>query len=73
MCFEGTCDASVFNTWLKEILVPNLIPRQVLILDNASFHKSVERQKLIEAARCKILFLSPYSPDLNSKEIIGQI
>lgn len=65
MCFEGTCDASVFNTWLKEMLIPNLIAGQVLILDNASFHKSVESQKLIEAAGCKILFLPPYSPDLN--------
>ena len=64
MCFEGTCDANLFNTWLKEMLIPNLIPGQVLILDNASFHKSAESQKLVEAAGCKILFLPPYSPDL---------
>ena len=64
MCFEGTCDASLFNTWLKEMLIPNLIPGQVLILDNASFDKSAESQKLVEAAGCKILFLPPYSPDL---------
>lgn len=68
MCFEGTCDASLFNTWLKEMLIPNLVPGQVLILDNASFHKSVESQKLVEAAGCKILFLPPYSPDLNPIE-----
>lgn len=68
MCFEGTCDASLFNVWLKQMLIPNLTPGQVLILDNASFHKSVESQKLIEAAGCKILFLPPYSPDLNSIE-----
>jgi len=68
MCFEGTCDASLFNVWLKQMLIPNLIPGQVLILNNASFHKSVESQKLIEAAGCKILFLPPYSPDLNPIE-----
>lgn len=68
MCFEGTCDASLFNTWLKEMLIPNLIPGQVLILDNASFHKSAESQKLVEAAGCKMLFLPPYSPDLNPIE-----
>ena len=68
MCFEGTCDASLFNVWLKQMLIPNLTPGQILILDNASFHKSAESQKLVEAAGCKILFLPPYSPDLNPIE-----
>ena len=68
MCFEGTCDTAVFNTWIKQLLIPNLNPGQVLILDNASFHKSAESQKLIEEAGCKILFLPPYSPDLNPIE-----
>jgi isftu1 transposase len=68
MCYEGTCDTTLFNTWLKEMLILNLIPGQVLILDNASFHKSAESQKLVEAAGCKILFLPPYSPDLNPIE-----
>jgi len=68
MCFEGTCDTSLFNAWLKQVLIPNLIAGQVLILDNASFHKSIESQKLVEAAGCRILFLPPYSPDLNPIE-----
>jgi len=68
MCFEGTCDTSLFNCWLKQVLIPNLTAGQVLILDNASFHKSTESQKLVEAAGCKILFLPPYSPDLNPIE-----
>jgi transposase len=68
MCFEGTCDTSLFNTWLKQMLIPNLTPGQVLILDNASFHKSAESQRLVENAGCKLLFLPPYSPDLNPIE-----
>ena len=68
MCFEGTCNTSLFNVWLKQMLIPNLTPGQVLILDNASFHKSLESEKLVEAAGCKILFLPPYSPDLNPIE-----
>ncbi len=68
MCFEGTCDTSLFNAWLQQMLIPNLTPGQVLILDNASFHKSAESQKLVEAAGCRILFLPPYSPDLNPIE-----
>jgi transposase len=68
MCFEGTCNTSLFNVWLKEMLIPNLTPGQVLIFDNASFHKSVESRILVETAGCKILFLPPYSPDLNPIE-----
>ena len=68
MCFEGTCNTILFNTWLKQILIPNLSPGQVLILDNASFHKSAETKNLVEAAGCKIFFLPPYSPDLNPIE-----
>ncbi len=55
-------------TWLKQVLILNLTAGQVLILDNASFHKSKESEKLIKAAGCKILFLPPYSPDLNPIE-----
>jgi len=65
MCFEGTCDTALFNTWLEKVLIPNLIPGQVLILDNASFHKSKKSKELVEKAGCKMLFLPPYSPDLN--------
>lgn len=68
MCFEGTCDTKLFNVWLEQVLVPKLKPGQVLILDNASFHKSTESKKLVEAAGCKLMFLPPYSPDLNPIE-----
>lgn len=50
------------------MLIPKLKPGQVLILDNASFHRSEESKKLVEAAECKLLFLPPYSPDLNPIE-----
>jgi len=68
MCFEGTCDTQLFNTWVRQELVPCLTPGQVLILDNASFHKSQETQRIVQEAGCKILFLPPYSPDLNPIE-----
>ena len=68
MCFEGTCDTILFNTWLEKVLIPNLKPGQVLILDNASFHKSKKSKELVEKAGCKMLFLPPYSPDLNPIE-----
>jgi len=68
MCFQGTCNTELFNIWLKQMLIPKLKPGQVLILDNASFHRSEESKKLVEAAGCKLLFLPPYSPDLNPIE-----
>jgi hypothetical protein len=49
MCFEGTCDTDLFNVWLKQELLPTLTPGQVLILDNASFHKSIATRKLVES------------------------
>ena len=68
-CYKGTCDTLLFNHWLKDFLIPELKPGQVVIMDNATFHKSKESLKLIEKADCKILFLPPYSPDLNPIEI----
>jgi transposase len=58
----------VFNTWLEHVLVPNLRPGQTVILDNASFHNSIKTRELIESAGCKVLYLPPYSPDLNPIE-----
>jgi transposase len=68
MCFEGTCNSELFNIWLKDVLIPSLKPGQVLILDNASFHRSVKSKELVESAGCRLLFLPPYSPDLNPIE-----
>lgn len=68
-CYKGTCDTQLFNIWLKDFLIPELKSGQVIIMDNAAFHKSQESQRLIEEAGCRILFLPPYSPDLNPIEV----
>lgn len=67
-CYTGTCNISLFNTWLEQICIPELKPGHVLILDNASFHKSKTTIEMIEKAECEVLFLPPYSPDLNPIE-----
>lgn len=66
--FEGYTDTHVFNLWLEQCLLPELQPKQVLILDNATFHKSATTRQLIASANCHLLFLPPYSPDLNKIE-----
>ncbi len=68
-CYQGTCNTDLFNLWVENFLVPVLEPGQVVILDNATFHKSEKTKILIENAGCRLLFLPPYSPDLNPIEI----
>lgn len=66
--FEGSCTRDVFETYVEKILIPNLTAGQVLILDNATFHHGGKIKKLIESADCSLLYLPPYSPDLNPIE-----
>ena len=65
---EGACNRTVFETWLETCLIPSLKPGQVIVADNATFHKGGRIQELIEAADCQLLYLPPYSPDLNKIE-----
>ena len=65
MCFKGTCNTELFNTWLEKVLLPELQQGQVVIMDNATFYKSLQTKLLIEKAGCLLLFLPPYSTDLN--------
>ena len=66
--FEGSCDAMAFNAWLEQMLSPLLTEKHVVILDNASFHKGTQTRELIQRSGASLLFLSPYSPELNPIE-----
>ncbi len=66
--FEGSCDAVAFNAWLSEMLCPLLDDSHVVIMDNASFHKGSETEALIRSSGASLLFLPPYSPELNPIE-----
>lgn len=68
MEYKGFTDTKLFNQWLEEHLCPNLRRGQYVILDNASFHKSALTKEIIEKAGCHLLYLPPYSPDLNPIE-----
>lgn len=65
---ESTVDTAVFNTWLQKILIPDLPEGCVVVMDNATFHKSQETKELVEKNGHKLEFLPPYSPDLNPIE-----
>lgn len=68
MVFNGSCTTDLFNNWVEHFLIKELKPNQVVVMDNASFHKSSKTRELIESVDCKIVFLPPYSPDLNPIE-----
>jgi len=68
MVFTGSCDRSLFEQWIEECLVPELKPNQVVIMDNYVIHKSQKIKDLIERAKCKLIFLPPYSPDYSPIE-----
>jgi transposase len=65
---EGACNRVVFETWLETCLIPALQPGQVVIADNATFHHGGRIAALLAAAGCRLLYLPPYSPDLNRIE-----
>jgi len=66
--FDGSCDTAVFNWWLETQLCPLLNDTHVVVMDNAPFHKSSQTQELIARKAATLLFLPPYSPDLNPIE-----
>ena len=48
--YRGICDAKLFNFWLEKMLVPDLKPGQIVIMDNASTHKTNTTRSIIEQA-----------------------
>ncbi len=60
---------AIFVQYVRQFLVPELAPGDIVILDNLSSHKSAEAAQLIKACGAELLFLPPYSPDLNPIEM----
>jgi len=68
MVFNGSCNTLLFENWVEEFLIKELKAGQFVVMDNASFHKSQRTRELIESVGCELIFLPPYSPDLNPIE-----
>jgi len=68
MTYKGTCNSQLFEKWVEKVLLPEIKKGQIIIMDNATFHKSLNTKLLIESAGCQLLFLPPYSPDFNPIE-----
>ena len=66
--YEDNIDKKFIEAWTEQSLIQELKPGQTVVFDNANFHKSEKMKKLIESVGCKVIFLPPYSPDLNPIE-----
>ena len=58
----------VFEAYLERVLASRLRPGQVVVLDNLSAHKGGRVKEIVEGAGCELVYLPPYSPDLNPIE-----
>jgi len=68
MTIEAATDADIFLAYLDQILCPALLPGDVVVMDNLSSHKVAGVRERIEVAGAELLYLPPYSPDLNPIE-----
>jgi transposase len=68
MSVEGAVDGKAFESYLEHFLAPKLERGHIVVMDNLSVHKSKRVQRLIEEAGATLLFLPPYSPDMNPIE-----
>jgi transposase len=65
---DGPINGESFTAYVAQFLVPTLSPGDVAIMDNLGSHKGAAVRKAIRAAGARLLFLPPYSPDLNPIE-----
>lgn len=68
LVYEGGTSKAIFEEYVEKQLCLFLKPGDVVIMDNLSAHKSSKAIKLIEAQGSYVLYLPPYSPDLNPIE-----
>ena len=68
MLFESSCTHHTVAAWMEQVLIPELRPNSLVIMDNAPFHNKPQMQELLEAHGHAMLPLPKYSPDFNPIE-----
>ena len=66
--YGGTMESTFFEKWFESCLLPALPERSVIVMDNATFHRKNRLGQLAEKEGHRLLFLPPYSPELNPIE-----
>ena len=70
MVFEGALNGELFKAYVEKMLAPSIRPGDIVIMDNLSSHKVSGIVEAIEAVGAFIMYLPPYSPDLNPIELM---
>jgi transposase len=68
MVLDGPIDRDAFHAYVEQVLVPELNPGDVVVMDNLSSHKAPAVREMIEAAGASLLYIPPYSPHFNPIE-----
>jgi len=68
MVLDGPINREAFLAYVNQVLVPELAPGHIVVMDNLSSHKGAGVREAIEAAGARLLYLPPYSPDFNPIE-----
>ena len=66
---KGTMDGSAFANYVRDVLIPEIEPGTVVVLDNLATQRNKEAAKALREHSCWFLYLPPYSPDLNPIEM----
>jgi transposase len=69
MILDGPMDGDAFRAYVTQVLVPELEPGEIVIMDNLPAHKVSGVRDAIETAGARLLYLPPYSPDFNPIEM----
>ena len=68
MVLDGPINGELFQAYVDQVLVPELRPGDIVVMDNLGSHKGSGVRAVIEAAGASLLYLPPYSPDFNPIE-----
>ena len=71
MVYGGITDSQLFEYWFEHYFLKAIPKYSVAIMDNATFHRKKELRELAKKVECELIFLPPYSPDLNPIENFG--
>ena len=66
--YNGYTDSGLFEYWFENCLLKEIKRGKYIVMDNATFHRKTRLAELAESNKCKVIFLPPYSPDLNPIE-----
>jgi transposase len=68
LVLDGPINGPTFRAWVEQMLVPELQPGDIVVLDNLGSHKVTGVAEAVQAAGAQLRYLPPYSPDYNPIE-----